>query len=263
MSNGFLYIATGEKYIKEAEQSARSLLKINPDVNISLITDLDYTSTVFKQVIVNSIPHQDKNWKNGLLYKIDGFAKSPYNNTIFIDSDTYFCEDISPSFELLNYFDILICKDYHDKEEIYINNQKIKGYFPYNTGVVGFTQNSHTKLFIDNWYLNFNNDIEKMWSDQPAFILALATNHVKLHCLDSTYNFRFLNNVAFPDQEKVKIIHGRCSIKDFRLIEKKVNHNLSQRVWVASRRKCYSWTEKNLIRSLITKIYSKLLKIIQ
>ncbi|RJE70870.1 putative nucleotide-diphospho-sugar transferase [Reichenbachiella sp. MSK19-1] len=261
--NGFLYIATGKKYIDEAEQSALSLLKVIPNAHISLVTDTEYKSDVFTNVIIEKIDLETKDWKDGLLYKIRGFSLSPYENTFFVDSDTYFCEDISSTFDLLDHFDLLVCKDYYDKEEIQINEKCLVGYFPYNTGVVGFNSRPRTNRFISNWHSSFLENKTTMWSDQPAFMKALAISDIKLHCLDSTYNFRFLNNVAFPDKEAIKIIHGRCSQDEFKGIEKKVNTHLSQRVWVASRRKCYSWEEKNFPLKLSYKIYSFLRKLLK
>ncbi len=106
-SEGFLYIATGEKYIREAEDSARSLKKVRPDPEISLVTDRPYESSVFSNVKViewdplEGDPRNDAGQsKSGFAFKLEGLLASPYAKTIYVDTDMYFCEDVP---ELLNF----------------------------------------------------------------------------------------------------------------------------------------------------------------
>ncbi|MCP4440186.1 MAG: hypothetical protein GY810_14680 [Aureispira sp.] len=263
MQQGYIYVATGEKYIKEAEQSAQTLKKVSPQAHVTLITNEPYTSTIFDGVKVVSYTNDEpENWKKGLVFKVIGFLASPYEKTVFIDSDTYICEDTSDLLGMLDYFDLLICHDYYDKAEVSHEGQTVKGYYPYNTGVVTYRKSEAILAFLELWKKLYLDELDTFWSDQPAFMKALMLSSVRIHVLSSVYNFRFLNNVAFPENEKVKIIHGRCSMDEFKKIETTINQDTAQRVWVANRRKCYTWEEKNWWIKTAKSIYAFLRKIL-
>ncbi len=49
---GIVYVATGERYVREAEESARSVRKSNPYIPITLFTDSSVTqSHCFERLI--------------------------------------------------------------------------------------------------------------------------------------------------------------------------------------------------------------------
>jgi len=56
MSRGIIYIATGEKYIKEALISAASLKDKMPDLSITLFSSKEVNSQVFNEVILINNP---------------------------------------------------------------------------------------------------------------------------------------------------------------------------------------------------------------
>lgn len=257
--NGYVYIATGEKYIQEAEVSAKSLKGISPSSHVTLITDQEHSSLNFDNIEFLALAEGNGlSWKQGLISKIVGCAESPYLKTIFVDTDTYFTHDVSALFGILDYYDVLVGHDYYDKSEITVDSRMLNGYFPYNTGVIAFRKSEEVNNFLNDWKRVYLENFKEFWSDQPAFMRALINNKVRVYAFDATYNFRFLNNVGFPDGEKVKVIHGRCSEKEFREIEKIVNKDCSQRVWVANRKKCYSWNERNFVILLGMKMRFKL-----
>lgn len=262
MQQGYIYVATGEKYIKEAEQSARTLKQVSPQAHVTLITNQSYSSDVFDQVKeISYTNNEPENWKKGLVFKVIGFLASPYKKTVFIDSDTFICEDTTDLFSMLDYFDLLICHDYFDKAVISHQGKEVKGYYPYNTGVVAYRKSEAILAFLELWQKLYLEELDSFWSDQPAFMKALMLSEVRIHVLSSIYNFRFLNNVAFPENEKVKIIHGRCTMAEFETIKTRVNQDISQRVWVANKRKCYTWEEKNWLVKIAKSIYAFIRKI--
>ncbi|NME68172.1 putative nucleotide-diphospho-sugar transferase [Flammeovirga aprica] len=253
---GYLYVATGQKYIKEAEYSASSLKEVMPNSNITLITDKDYSSPFFDNVILQGFDSIDeKSWKANLVYKIMGISKSPYEKTIFLDTDTYIIEPFNELFELLDHFEVMIAPDYYDKNNIQINGKVVEGYYPYNTGVLAFSKTQQTKRFIDDWLSIYIEELQDFWSDQQAFMKALIKVNVKLFVLSSIYNFRFLNNVGLPDAEKVRILHSRSSKEEFIRIAKLVNSDTSQRVWVAPLRKIFNWESKKMFQGIRNILY--------
>ncbi|MBD0400833.1 putative nucleotide-diphospho-sugar transferase [Flammeovirga sp. EKP202] len=253
---GFVYVATGDKYIKEAELSAKSLKEVMPDSKVTLITDKKYSSQFFDNIILQGFESIDeKSWKANLVYKIIGISKSPYDKTIFLDTDTFVIEPFDELFDLLDYFEVMVAPDYYDKNKIQINGKTVEGYYPYNTGVLAFSKNEQTKAFMNSWLSIYTKELHEFWSDQQAFMKALIEINVKLLVLSSIYNFRFLNNVGLPDGEKVRILHSRSSEDEFRRIATLVNASTSQRVWVAPLRKIFSWNSKKMFQGIRNFVY--------
>lgn len=253
-SFGFLYIATGEKYLKEAIFSAQSLKVCMPNARICLLSDSYITDKCFDEILVIKDAPQ-VNWKSGLLSKVQGFLLSPFDKTVFVDTDTYFCEPVDELEGLLDHFDCLFCHDYYDKAAILFEGKEVLGFFPVNTGVVAYRRNDKVRAFLNLWIAKYKENIERYWSDQPAFMEALLSSDIKTWILHSGYNFRFLNHVSLPDQEKVRILHGRAKKEEFYLLRDRINKSISQRGWDADSRSVYSWTRKSSAKIMMEYIY--------
>jgi hypothetical protein len=230
MKEGYLYIATGENYINEAKTSVKSLRTHSPNAHVSLITDKKIIATEFDeiQILENDVENYF-DWKAALIFKVEALLHSPYEKTFFVDTDTYFLDDCSELFQLLNFFDILIAHAPADSSQVVIDDHKINGYYPYNTGVIVFNRNQLVlKLFTD-WLNIYKNKYHLYPTDQTAFMESLLINKVCLYVLQSIYNFRVPFFVSILPDLKVKIIHGRYP--NFKLLDEKINSHLLQRCW--------------------------------
>jgi hypothetical protein len=230
MEKGYLYIATGDNYINEAKISVNSLRRHNQYAHVTLITDKKIKADEFDYVYILNFEYQENSdWKKALIYKVLALQHSPYKKTFFIDTDTYFLDDCSELFQLLNYFDLLIAHAPSDSSHVIINDQKIIGYHPYNTGVIVFNKNELiSKLFID-WLDIYKNKYHLYPTDQTPFMESLLINQVYLYVLQSIYNFRLPFYVSILPDLKVKIIHGRSS--NYELLEEEINGIILQRSW--------------------------------
>lgn len=247
MSKGIQYVATGEKFINEAETSASSLKKHHPHLEISLVTDdIEQIPEIFDKVTKHK-PRLTNHKKAGFHYKIEGIQLSPFDKTIFLDSDTYLSDSISELFELLNHFDLLICQDFWESDDIIYNNKNLIGFIPFNTGVMAFNKNERLNSFFKIWENIYLEGINTFRHDQPAFMQALLASDIQFFVLPTIYNFRPTQNLAIHREKKVKVIHGHLRKKDFEILEKKINNHLSQRVWYAKNQICLSWKSENLI----------------
>ncbi len=224
-TEGYLYIATGTRYIDEAIVSVKSLRQCNPDVHVTLITDEPVDISYFNEIKVLDVDESDSYERKN--YKILGLQHSPYDRTLFIDTDTYFIADCKELFQLLHYHDILIAHAPGDRREVIINEKVLEGYLAYNSGVIAFNNNEIVNKLFKDWYILCLKNIYK--GDQPPLMHALLTNAVKIYVLHQNYNFRLPFIVSFP-AFSVKILHGRN--QDFRKIKKIVNKDISvQRAW--------------------------------
>jgi len=224
-SEGYLYIASGEKYVKEARISARSLKKCNPGAHITLITDIAVDSSGFDEVRIHEKDNDDpRGAKN---FKSQHILNTPYDKTIFIDTDTFFIEDCRELFPLLEYHDLLIAHAPADMREVLIDDKPIEGYKCYNAGMIAYKKNEVTIKLFEEWYRICRKLIYR--GDQPPLMHALLTNPVKLYVLHQNYNLRTPFLVSLP-AFKAKILHGRNV--DFEKAARNVNANADfQRVW--------------------------------
>jgi len=95
---GILYIATGDDFVKEAEISAQSVSKAMPNIPIAIATDArpEYK---FDHVVNISKPHY------GFQDKITQMSRSPFDKTLYLDTDVFVNTDVNEVFELLNEFE--------------------------------------------------------------------------------------------------------------------------------------------------------------
>lgn len=117
MNQGFVVVAQNTKttnYIKCAEALAMSVLWTMPDAKISLITDQDYSNTVFDQVI--KFPHGDlaknSDWKLDNDWQV--YAASPYEYTIKLEADIYLPRSIDFWWDVLVQRDLVIATTIRD-----------------------------------------------------------------------------------------------------------------------------------------------------
>src|SRR6266498_441972 len=101
MKEGFLYVAFGKRYLQEAEISARSLKRFT-NLPICLITDEEGYGSEYVDIVLIEKGERD------FVSKIIGMQRTPFERTIFLDSDTFICSSIDKLFEVLDLFDMLL-----------------------------------------------------------------------------------------------------------------------------------------------------------
>ena len=230
MSTGVIYIATGKKFIDEACNSAASLRRIMPDMPLTIFCDEQVESAHFENVIRLNTP------RYSLIDKILNISFSPYNCTLFLDTDTYACEDLSDLFPLMEEFDIAMA---HAPLRASYQVRGVPDSFPeFNTGVILFKKSPQIMRFFSEWLNLYERDLktEIQWllphpsglNDQPTFREALYRSDLRIATLTSEYNCRF----NFPGfvHHKVKIFHGRQ--KDLQTIARPMNAKIVPRVYI-------------------------------
>lgn len=197
--SGIFYIATGNEFVKEAELSARSVRNVMPDVPIAIATNVE-PSYEFNYVIDISNPHHD------FRDKISNISRSPFDKTLYLDTDTYVTSDVSELFELLARFDIGLALN-HNREAY--NPPDIPDSFPeYNTGVIVYKNDNTFQQFTETWE---NNHIEILSTvnthDQPSFRKTLFNSDLRVATLTPEYNCM----IRYPGyiRNNIKIGHSR------------------------------------------------------
>lgn len=199
--NGIVYIAyTKQKYIDEAIFSAQSVKKHNNNLSITIFTDYKLTNPCF-DIVKTFDPKYFK-----FRCKQDFLKQSPYENTLYLDTDTFINDNIEDIFILLDRFDVCMVHDYARKRIINEKHKNLpRGYyfssfseyknipygFPeYNAGLILYKKNNNVIKFIDYWKTKYDEMKKLTPYDQPSLRISLWNCDIKLHSLPLEYNTR-------------------------------------------------------------------------
>lgn len=218
MHRGIIYVAFGQKYISETLVSAASVKRHMPDLPITVFCDATITSPNVDQVIG---VEPDVSFA-GCAAKIRHMAASPYDQTLFLDSDTYVCGDLAELFSLLDAFDLAAA---HAPTRAIYEVEGVPDSFPeFNTGVILFRQSLEMRKLLSDWAdlymrhlelvdggaLRWRQPADRRWhrlNDQGAFREAVYRSGLRVATLPPEYNCRF-TAPGFVDGP-VRILHGR------------------------------------------------------
>lgn len=238
MSYGVLYAATGERYIREALQSAQSLNLAMPDCPIAFVVDephLVHTSDVsVDQILLLDDP------KYRYEDKITGMMLSPYKRTLFLDSDTYVAKPFPELFQLLDRFDIAAK---HDSRRSSAFLERVPDSFPeYNSGVVLFRESKRIDAFFRLWLDTCRIQSDESWphhyretrNDQPSFRDALYVSDLRIATLGEEYNAQMSLGLL---GDYVKIIHGRGGSRVLQQVADIINFDPGRRVYYIHERR--------------------------
>jgi len=248
MANGVIYIATGDKYIEEALYSAASLKRHMPRLPITLFTDRSVNSPHLDDVVLVDEEHSAKR------AKIHYMSQSPYERTLFLDTDTYICGDLTDTFNMLDQFDLAAVHE--NGQETYPVEQVPDSFPEYNSGVILFQNTARVREFFEQWQAIFDSEtwiIKGRHFDQPSFRQALYRSELRIATLTSQYNCRFVDGGCVAGD--IKILHRRSNF-DFPVVEQVLNQTTRPRIYIANR--AYV---TNKISGLVPRVEARLLGI--
>lgn len=228
---GFLYAATGERWVREACASATQLRRVQPGVPIALFTNLPdlIAPGIFDEVV--TVPEQK--W-TGTEVKLWAAARTPFDRTVFLDTDTYPCGDLSDAFNVLDRYDfaaVPVPNRVHRRPD-HVNPDDIPDAFQtVNGGMFAWRQNEATKELIDLWWELYQADLAALGGksgrggvrDQPSLRTALWRSRCQILLLPPEYNLRTPGHRVEPMIAigPVRLIHGRPG--DIEAIERRWN----------------------------------------
>lgn len=196
MERGVLYVAVGNEFVNEATVSARTLRREMPDINIAVVSNQSISGSVFDTII------QLENPSFGFRDKVAGIRHSPFDQTVYLDTDVFVAEGFPELFEVLNQFDI--AATHNPNRDLDTSDLGVPASFPeYNTGVLAYETSACTDLF-EAWADKYRDDHAH---DQPSFRKAVYESDVRIATLPREYNcmIRYPGKVVEP----VKIFHSR------------------------------------------------------
>jgi len=166
MSKGIIYVFHGSSYVKEALISAESVKKHCPDIHITAFTDVDIESEFIDSV--------KKIKPTSVRSKVYYIYDSPYDETIFLDTDVIVDYPIHDMFDLLKKYDLGIVHDLARKRKKYSDIIPEYGEIPYafsevNTGIMVFKKCEVVRKLFKLWGKYHKKYYKLCPYDQPSF----------------------------------------------------------------------------------------------
>jgi hypothetical protein len=221
---GFIYVATGRRHLGEMLDSVDSLRRHMPGYPVVLYTDQqDLPSGVFDEV------RELKEPKHSFMDKIAPLCESPFERTIFLDTDTRICASIADMFEVLDRFEIAVTHAPFRHDRPFVTPTC---FAELNTGVIAYRSTETVIQLFNDWLETYRREVAetgKLDSDQPAFREAIYRSPAALYVLPSEYNLRTVMPAAVG-RCTVRILHGRAP--DMAAVETMVNASRRIRVFL-------------------------------
>lgn len=224
-SRGVIYVATGQRHLDEMLQSVRSLKKHMPALPVVLFTDQkDFADESIDDV------REIHNPRHSFMDKIAPLCETPFERTLFLDTDTLVCAPIDDLFDVLDRYDLAVTHAPYRHDRPFSTPVC---FAEMNTGVVTYRRSTGVCKMFRLWLDHYEREVAqtgKLDSDQPAFrAAAYESPDVSLYILPSEYNLRTVMPAAVG-RGGVRIIHGRA--RDMHAVGHRVNASRKIRIIV-------------------------------
>ena len=236
MTRGAIYIITRDAvYLNLLRASVESLKRVMPDLPVTVFSEFPADGP-FNVARIPPAPGSD-----GFFDKARLIAESPYERTIFLDTDIYVAQPFDELFTLLDRFD---CAATHEE---YVNSDW-NNYYPrpdipssypeFNTGLMVFRRSPEIISVFERWrdlYRDFLSERPGLpTNDQPFFRAAAYFGNAKIATLGREYNCKFRGQGYLNGP--VKLLHGHVKFQMKRDYMDRVaglmNRSLKPRVYV-------------------------------
>ncbi|MEP2023592.1 MAG: hypothetical protein ABJH98_02960 [Reichenbachiella sp.] len=216
VNKGLLYVATGKKYVREAIKSYASFKRFD-----NALPAVIYTDVVNKETAEEHFDHVEiiDSPAYCFLDKVAPLVNSPFEKTLFIDSDTYLNQNIDELWAILDDYDLAFT---FDNGRINDPLENVPDWFcEYSTGIILYNKCEIVQTLFEKWEIEFSKmrKASGMTVDQPSFRKSLWEVKPKFFTLPQEYNFSMYANNISANGYPIKIFHGRYD--DF---EKAIEH---------------------------------------
>lgn len=220
---GFLFLAWGDKYLLEAVSASRYLRMHNSEP-ICLITDQEPAASIASHFDILIVKDLQGDYSDKVQIR-----NSPFQLTIFLDTDILCCRPLTELFDILNHFDIAVTFTEGG------NHYSIPGvpsiFHEPSAGLIAWRQSNSTAKLFDHW-ASWYATIEKenvFWGawDQRSLRAALYFSDVRISPIPDRFQFyTYRPNIV---EGEIAAIHGR-NVSESLL--KSANYTGRLRVWI-------------------------------
>ncbi len=229
MSRGVLYMAAGDAYLAEVERSAASVRGQMPDTDIAIAAppDADVPGVFDRHLAREFDTATDDSGRTWLLNSTIPPDLSPFEKTLYLDSDTHLCADVSELWGLLERVDLAAAAT--------PSRAPVAGvpepWCLMNCGVIAYRDRAATRTLLERWRDGYRAALDAQGRpvDQPAFARALYGTDIRWHELPRRYNVRVPRKGVLT--ARAKIIHGRHPAATLAEIAAELNATARPRVY--------------------------------
>jgi hypothetical protein len=178
-----LYIATGAAHVAAAAASAASVRAANPGLAIAIFTDRPDGAAGFDRVEPIEAPH--------IRSKVDYLARTPFRETLYLDTDTRVLGDLSDLFDMLGRFDLAIAQRAYVRatRSRAVWRHVVPAAFPeHNSGVMLYRSSPAALGFLEAWRAAYREAGFKV--DQITLRELLWASDLRYAVLPARYNRR-------------------------------------------------------------------------
>jgi len=199
-NRGVLYVVVGSNdiYAKAVVRSAISLRRVMPDLPIAIASDRMIDGPFDRHI---SIEETD-----GFRAKIVGMMQTPFEQTVFLDADTFVLADIGDVFELLDRYDMALV---HEPSRVSLVLDDVPASFPeFNSGVIAYRSTPLVQSALADWLREYGEIRPRpKTQDQPSLRRVLyRTTELRIATLTSEFNRRIDTAGYFHGQ--IRVLHG-------------------------------------------------------
>jgi len=203
---GVVYFALGERYLAEAALSAASVRQHMPGLRTAIFCDGQVPAALFdmRDRLVPGLPMKRQ--------KMQALLRSPFERTLYLDTDTLIADPVWELFDLLDRFELAMAlSPYWAVQLAQPRGSTVQHGVPVcfpkvNTGVIAVRSGPAVRRLIETW-----DRLYAAWGgrgqDQDSLRVALYESNLRWAPLPPAYNYR----LPFPSAIRggVKIFHGR------------------------------------------------------
>lgn len=182
MTRGIIYVATGAAHVRAAVDSARSVRETNPGLAVALFTDQPAPAGFD---IVEAVP--DPHARS----KIDCLPRTPFEETLFLDSDTRVCAPLGDLFDVLERFDFAIAQRARvraGRKSVHWRFDVPAAFPEHNSGVLLYRPSAEVVGFFEAWRAAYAEAGFKV--DQITLRELLWSRGLRFAVLPQRYNCR-------------------------------------------------------------------------
>ncbi len=227
---GVVLSGSGTFYIAEAVAAARSSLRHNRVPHLLFASEATETpdGLSVQTFEPSGNPYADK---------IANMGRSPFERSIYLDSDTYVVDEIVHVLDVLDHYDLAVAfaPGYRGLDDPAVPS----AFYEFNTGVLAWRASAATAAFMQAWEETYRSWLEHdefpgaqrasrgRRADQPAFRRCAWEHGLRVFVLGPEYNFR----LGFPASAigRVRVIHGES--EDHPALAARLNASELARTW--------------------------------
>ena len=210
-SRGVIYAVSGDRYLDECSVSIGTLAKRSPSLPFAIFTDepRSWVGRSWNEENVIWLPRETitgEAWTDLTGLKIEAIERSPFDKTLFLDTDTVVLGNVEPMFDLLERFHVAAgeCTHWFGQctPEI-LRTSRVPLSFPeFNTGVLLINSTSpKAKQFVATWKEKFQQNLLRATtcsSDQQAFREAAWVSDISILTLRQNFNYLGVQGIHMP-----------------------------------------------------------------